>query len=859
MVVARPFVSSLSRAVCTGLVAVLLASGASAAVADEFDPGHTEVLDELADDDTDPVEDGEDGDDEAAVVPASILGTVMLAAPGVSAAGVGVAVLDPATGDEVSATVVGEAAGYELSVTPGTYTLFFTPVPGSNAREIYLGGAQDIAGADVIEVVEGEEVTLGAATLPLAAVIAGDVTLQGDARVGNTLSVVSSGWLPSEAALTYRWLRDGQEVAAGRDTYTLTAADAGRTIEVEATGSSVGLEPEVQVSAPVVVATGSFTAGTAKVSGTPRVGVRLTVSTGGWPSGTTLSYQWQRDGKPISGATSSTYTPVAADRGAAVRVVVTGKRNGYQPSVRTSASVRPAAGTLTAPTPRVSGTVRVGSKLTAVTGAWTAGTRLTYQWYVAGKPVSGQTGSTFTPRPADVGKTVTVRVTGTLNGYTSATKTSGATAKVAKGVFTSKPTPRISGTVRTGVSLRVVPGTWSPSATLRYQWRVDGKVVPGATASTYKVRAADRGKRITVRVTATRSGYTSASKTSAATARVVAPFTRTSTPKISGTVRVGSTLTATTSAWSPTATLRYQWYANGKPISGATSSKLKLATAHYGAKITVKVTGSRSTFVTTSRTSAATKTVAAPAATIKSDGTYKVGSQVAAGTYVATGGDGCWWERRSAAGRSYAGIIDWDAWYGSGRVIVTIKSTDKYFYTDGCGSWTRLMPTGPKAKTFGNGTHAVGIHIAAGTYVARGGDGCWWERRTTAGADYDGVIEWDGRYESGQVIVTIKSSDKYFVSSDCGTWTRLPASGSQVTTFGNGTHAVGIHVRPGTYRSSGVDSLGCEWAIASDFSGSYGSILDWDYTSSTGTRYVTISSGQSFTSLGCGTWTRTGN
>ncbi|WP_420112662.1 hypothetical protein [Pseudactinotalea sp.] len=855
MAVAHPLVAWLSRAMCAGLVAVLIASGASAAVADDADPAGADIQDEVAVDD---VEDGGGGEGEAGVVPAQIVGTVSLAAPGESAADVRVAVLDPGTGEEVAAAVLGEDGGFELSLPPGAYTLLFTPAPGTNAREVYLGGAAELAEADVIEVVDGEAAELTTVTLPLASVIAGSVIVQGEARVGNVLSVVSSGWLPSDVTVTYRWLRDGVEVAGG-DSYTLMAADAGRTLEVEATGSSAGLEPASQASVPIVVATGAFTAGTAKVSGTPRVGVRLTASTGGWPAGTTLSYQWQRNGTPISGATSSTYTPVAADRSAAVRVVVTGRRDGYQTSVRTSSSVTVAAGTLTAPTPRVSGTVRVGNKLTAVTGSWTAGTRFTYQWYVAGKPVSGQTGASFTPRPADVGKTVTVRVTGALSGYTTVSKTSGATAKVAKGVFPKKPTPTISGTVRTGMTLRVVPETWSPSATLRYQWRVDGKAVPGATSSTYKVRTADRGKRITVTVTASRSGYTTASQTSAATARVVAPFTRTAAPKITGTVRVGSTLTATTSAWSPTATLRYQWYANGKPISGATSSKLKLTTAHYGAKITVKVTGSRSSFVTTSRTSAATKTVAAPPATITRDGTYKVGSQIAAGTYMATGGAGCYWERRRTAGTAISGVIENDFWMTSGRVIVTIKSTDKYFDTDGCGSWTRLMPTGSKAKTFGNGTHAVGIHIAAGTYVARGGDGCYWERRTTAGSAISGVIANDFRSESGRVIVTINSSDKYFVSSGCGTWTRLPASGSPATTIQNGTHAVGIHVRPGTYRSSGVDTWGCYWEVASNFSGSVGAIVENDVTYSSGTRYVTITSGQSFTSLGCGTWTRTGN
>ena len=90
---------------------------------------------------------------------------------------------------------------------------------------------------------------------------------------------------------------------------------------------------------------------------------------------------------------------------------------------------------------------------------------------------------------------------------------------------------------------------------------------------------------------------------------VALKFTTTVKPTISGTAKVGKKLTAKVKAWSPTAAFTYQWYANGKSITGATKSSWKLAKSQKGKKITVKVTGSRANYAAVSLTSKATAKV----------------------------------------------------------------------------------------------------------------------------------------------------------------------------------------------------------------------------------------------------------
>ncbi|GAA3669199.1 HtaA domain-containing protein [Microbacterium marinilacus] len=339
------------------------------------------------------------------------------------------------------------------------------------------------------------------------------VSITGSPKVGSALTAQAQA--ADGATLTYQWKATGAAIAGATSrTFTPTAAQDGKAVTVAVTAVSDAGEATLE-SDPVTVGKGALTAGTPTLSGTTTVGKTLTAKPGTWTTGTKLSYQWLRDGKAISGATKSAYKLVAADAGKQISVRVTGKLSGYSDASKSSAKTKAVAkATLKSATPAISGTAKVGQKLTAKPGTWTTGTKLTYQWLRDGKAISGATKSTYTAVAADAGKQISVRVTGKLSGYSDVSKTSSKTKAVAKGTLTA-PTPSISGTVKVGSTVSAKVGTWTYGVTRSYQWYANGKPIAGATKWSYKVTSAQAGKKLTVKVTGKKAGYSTVSKTSA--------------------------------------------------------------------------------------------------------------------------------------------------------------------------------------------------------------------------------------------------------------------------------------------------------------------------------------------------------
>src|SRR5207244_1473122 len=117
-----------------------------------------------------------------------------------------------------------------------------------------------------------------------------------------------------------------------------------------------------------------------------------------------LSYQWQRGGVPISGATLASYTTpptTSADDGGPSTVVVSntaGDANGLVATL----TVTPAPVAPTITTQPASQTVTAGQ--TAAFSVTAMGTApLSYQWQRAGAPISGATLASYTTPPTTSG------------------------------------------------------------------------------------------------------------------------------------------------------------------------------------------------------------------------------------------------------------------------------------------------------------------------------------------------------------------------------------------------------------------------------------------------------------------------
>lgn len=168
--------------------------------------------------------------------------------------------------------------------------------------------------------------------------------------------------------------------------------------------------------------------------------------------------------------------------------------------------------------PTITGTPAVGKKLTAsTTAASPTADSVSYQWYYGTQtPISGATSSTFTVTSKQAGYPVFVRATFKKAGHVNLPTFSSSVKVGAHN--TAKPT--VTGTAKVGSTVSASKGTWGGSGwTYRYQWYRGTAAIRGATGSSYTLTSASKGTKISVRVTASKPGYGSA--TAASTGRTV--------------------------------------------------------------------------------------------------------------------------------------------------------------------------------------------------------------------------------------------------------------------------------------------------------------------------------------------------
>lgn len=203
-----------------------------------------------------------------------------------------------------------------LEATMSTYVLTEAEVGKTIAV-----GARYTDGAGFLEVLT---------STPTEAVVAelnvdGAIAIMGVPTVGETLAAVITDMNgTTTSAPAYVWLAGGAEIpGATSDTYVLVMSDVGARVSVRATytddagfvemvsSSAIGPVSETAVNVP----------GTLSIMGSTVVGQPLTAAVldaNGLPAA--LDYQWMADGVVIPNATTETFVPTAAQRGAILSV-----------------------------------------------------------------------------------------------------------------------------------------------------------------------------------------------------------------------------------------------------------------------------------------------------------------------------------------------------------------------------------------------------------------------------------------------------------------------------------------------------------------------------------------------------------
>ena len=544
----------------------------------------------------------------------------------------------------------------------------------------------------------GNTETLRGPLLPIPAppnnVATGSPVITGTAQVGETLSVDLSGVSDADGIVattfTYLWFaNDGAQDTAIEDatgsTYTPVADDVGKTITVQVFFTDGFSYNEVVTSAPTATVTGGTdnvdkgaptttvevetikvesntpATGLPTITGTAQVGETLTADTTGIADGNSLenaafAYQWLADDVELSGATSSSYTLVAADRGKAIKVRVSFTDDAGNDEQLTSAATDTVDLPLTASVHNVptyhngqnwfTFELRFGEypksdlsyrsvrdhAFTVTGGSVTYVRRLepgsNVRWEITVTPSISNTvylalnattdcsaqGAICTERGRKLFGRLQLAVAGPDSPPPGAPNTP------ATGVPTITGAAQVGETLTAGVT-GISDGDGLSNAAFAYQWLDDDAEINGATASTYTLADADAGKAIKVKVSFADDAGNDEELTSAATGAVATASPppnspATGLPSITGTAQVGETLTANTTGISDddgldNATFAYQWLADAADIAGANGSSYTLVDADAGKAVKVRVSFTDDGGNEEEITSAATGAVAA--------------------------------------------------------------------------------------------------------------------------------------------------------------------------------------------------------------------------------------------------------
>jgi hypothetical protein len=352
-----------------------------------------------------------------------------------------------------------------------------------------------------------------------------------------------------------------------------------------------------------------------------------------------------------------------------------------------------------------------------------------------------------------------------------------AVSQLATGQPVSTAAPAVSGTPQQGQTLTASTGTWSPSATsyaYQWQWALAGSSqwhnTAGATSATFVPGTGALGLKLRVQITAANAGGQGASTSAAVGPIASGAPANTTAPTVSGTFRVGQTLTATAGSWSPTASsFTYQWQRSTNSgstwtnILGATAARYVTTMADANADLRVLVAGMN-------LYGAGHATAAAPVGPV-SGTPYSVSVPVVTGTprqgQPLTASTGVWspggtsyqyqWQRLSSGSWvSVAGATAATYWPGAAalgeQIRVQVTAVNPYGQVTVNSGATGAVTSGAPANTSapvisGSAIHGQPLVVTQGLWnAAVASIGYQWQRSTDGGASWVAVPDTTATY-----------------------------------------------------------------------------------------------------------------
>lgn len=377
--------------------------------------------------------------------------------------------------------------------------------------------------------------------------VQGEVTITGNVTEDQTLTANTSNLTDPNGlgTFSYQWLRAGVEILDATDVnYTLTDADVGQEISVRVSYTDgLGVEESTTSDPTAPVANvNDAPGGLVAIIGTAAENETLTADASGVTDIDGLgdfSYQWQRGGVDITGATGLTYQLTQADVGTNISVAVSYTDGHGTAESIVSSTTEPVANANNAPQGAVviTGDTTENETLTADTSGITDADELgtfSYQWFRESIIVTGATEATYTLTESDVGAAVTVVVSYTDGEGTLESLTSAPTPPIAAdeeeppvnnpptgGIIIDDTTPEVNQTLTASNDIADADGL----GTLSYQWQTssngtDWTNIAGATAASFSTTAAQSGLQLRVQASYVDNGGTSETVSSTPTAAV---------------------------------------------------------------------------------------------------------------------------------------------------------------------------------------------------------------------------------------------------------------------------------------------------------------------------------------------------